>query len=339
MNIIIPMAGMGKRLRPHTLTTPKPLLPVAGKPIVQRLVEDIAKVVTEPIERIAFVIGNFGPAVEQQLLDIAQSVGAKGSIHYQTEALGTAHAILCAQEALVGKVLVAYADTLFRADFKLDDNKQGAIWVKKVDQPEQFGVVKLNDDGSIEGFYEKPKSFVSDMAIIGIYYFKDGEYLRAELQNLLDKKITTGGEYGITDALQNMMKKGTIFHTESVEAWLDCGNKDATVDTNRQVLAYAMDQMQIDDLISAEADVDEAIIIEPCFIGKGTVITHSVIGPYVSIGENVTIHQSIIRNSIIQNNAIIEGKHLNNSMIGQHTSLTGRFTEMSLGDYNEIADE
>lgn len=333
MNIIIPMAGIGKRLRPHTLTTPKPLLPVAGKPIVQRLVEDIARVLAEPIEKIGFVVGQFGHETEQKLLQIAASVGAKGSIHYQQEALGTAHAILCAEPLLQGKVLVAYADTLFRASFQLDDEKEGAIWVNQVDNPQQFGVVKLTAEGTIEGFYEKPKTFVSDLAIIGIYYFRDGEYLRSELQYLLDQKITTGGEYGITDALQNMMKKGTRFSTESVDAWLDCGNKDATVDTNRQVLHHLKNT---ESLISDEADLEEAIIIEPCFIDKGVVITNSVIGPYVSVGEGSTIINSVIRNSILQSNVRIENKHLENSMIGNHAALAGRFEVHSLGDYNEL---
>ena len=335
MNLIIPMAGMGKRLRPHTLTTPKPLLPVAGKPIVQRLVEDIASVISEPIDEIAFVIGNFGKEVEEGLLRIAESVGAKGSIHYQLEALGTAHAILCAQEALKGKVVVAYADTLFRADFKLDDNKEGIIWVNQVDNPEQFGVVKLHDDGSIEGFVEKPKEFVSDLAIIGIYYFRDGENLRKELQYLLDQNITTGGEYGITDGLQNMMKKGMKFHTESVTNWLDCGNKDATIDTNRQVLGFVAEKEQ---LISDEADVDEAIIIEPCFIGKGAVITNAVIGPFVSVGENTNITNAIIRNSIVQADATIENKLISDSMIGKHAILRGSFNQLSVGDFNQIDD-
>jgi glucose-1-phosphate thymidylyltransferase len=335
MNLIIPMAGMGKRLRPHTLTTPKPLLPVAGKPIVQRLVEDIASVISEPIDEIAFVIGNFGKEVEEGLLQIAASVGAKGSIHYQLEALGTAHAILCAQEALKGKVVVAYADTLFRADFKLDDNKEGIIWVNQVDNPEQFGVVKLHDDGSIEGFVEKPKDFVSDLAIIGIYYFRDGENLRKELQYLLDQNITTGGEYGITDGLQNMMKKGMKFHTESVTNWLDCGNKDATIDTNRQVLGFVAEKEQ---LISDEADVDEAIIIEPCFIGKGAVITNAVIGPFVSVGENTNITNAIIRNSIVQADATIENKLISDSMIGKHAILRGSFNQLSVGDFNQIDD-
>ncbi len=335
MNLIIPMAGMGKRLRPHTLTTPKPLLPVAGKPIVQRLVEDIASVISEPINEIAFVIGNFGKEVEEGLLRIAESVGAKGSIHYQLEALGTAHAILCAKDALKGKVVVAYADTLFRADFTLDDNKEGIIWVNQVENPEQFGVVKLQADGSIEGFVEKPKEFVSDLAIIGIYYFRDGENLRKELQYLLDQNITTGGEYGITDGLQNMMKKGMKFHTESVTNWLDCGNKDATIDTNRQVLGFVAEKEQ---LISDEADVDEAIIIEPCFIGKGAVITNAVIGPYVSVGENTKITNSVIRNSIIQSDSQIENKLISDSMVGKNAMIRGSFNQLSVGDFNQIDD-
>lgn len=335
MNIIIPMAGMGKRMRPHTLTIPKPMLPVAGKPIVQRLVEDIAKVVDEPIKEIAFVIGAFGKETEEGLLQIAQSVGAKGSIHYQLEALGTAHAILCASQALEGKVVVAYADTLFKADFKLDSSKDGIIWVNRVENPNQFGVVKLNDDGSIEGFYEKPATFVSDLAIIGIYYFKDGEYLKQQLQYLLDQKITTGGEYGITDGLQNMMKKGTAFHTETVTEWLDCGNKDATVDTNRRVLELVQEH---ESLIHPDADIDDAIIIEPCFIAEGAVVQNSVIGPHVSIGAKTQIINSVIKNSIIQRNTLINNQLIENSMIGNNAQLLGKSKNLSLGDFNQLED-
>ncbi|NOU46585.1 MAG: nucleotidyltransferase [Bacteroidales bacterium] len=333
MNIIVPMAGLGKRLRPHTLTTPKPLLPIAGKPIVQRLIEDIAKVIDEKIDEIAFVVGDFGKEVEYQLIDIAKSVGAIGKIYYQLEALGTAHAILCAEPALHGKVVVAYADTLFRADFKLSDEKEGIIWVSKVENPEQFGVVKLNGDGSIEGFYEKPKEFVSNEAIIGIYYFRDGEYLRSELQFLLDQKITTGGEYGITDGLQNMMKKGTRFHTETVAEWLDCGNKDAVLDTNRRMLEILGED---ESLISLESDVDDALIIEPCYIAPGAVVTNSVIGPFVSVGTKAVIRNCVIRNTIVQNSSTIENKLIENSLIGNFTVITGNFDEISLGDYSQM---
>ncbi len=138
MNIIVPMAGMGKRMRPHTLTVPKPLIPVAGKPIVQHLVEDLASVCSEKINEVAFVIGDFGKEVEERLLKIAESIGAKGRIFYQDEPLGTAHAVLCAKECMDDQIIVAFADTLFRADFKLDSSKDGIIWVHKVDNPSSF---------------------------------------------------------------------------------------------------------------------------------------------------------------------------------------------------------
>src|SRR6188508_568709 len=159
MQIIIPMAGKGKRMRPHTLTTAKPLIPVGGKPIVQRLVEDITKVC--------------GEKVEQNLVKVAESQGAKGKIYYQEKALGTAHAIMCAKDSIKGKTVVAFADTLFKADFVMDTQQEGVIWVQKIEDPSQFGVVKIDAKGYIADFVEKPKEFVSDLAIIGIYYFKD----------------------------------------------------------------------------------------------------------------------------------------------------------------------
>ena len=198
MKIIVPMAGIGSRLRPHTLTVPKPLTRIVGKPIVQRLVEDIAGVVSEKIDEIAFIIGpvskGFPADIEQNLLEIAQNLGAKGYVFVQEEALGTAHAIQCAKELLSGPCVVAFADTLFRADFKLDASSDGVIWVKQVEDPSAFGVIKLKD-GIITDFIEKPTAFVSDLAIIGIYYFKNAEILRDEIQYLLDHQIISKGEY------------------------------------------------------------------------------------------------------------------------------------------------
>ncbi|MFA8449919.1 MAG: sugar phosphate nucleotidyltransferase [Bacteroidales bacterium] len=332
MKIIIPMAGMGKRMRPHTLTVPKPLIPVAGKPIVQRLVEDIAGVIGEKIDEIAFIIGNFGEEVEKQLLDIADQVGAKGRICYQLEALGTAHAILCAKESLDGKVIVAYADTLFKADFVLDNEKEGIIWTKRVNNPEQFGVVKLDDQGQIQGFVEKPKEFVSDEAIIGIYYFRDGAYLKQELQKLLDQNITTGGEYGITDALQNMMKQGTRFYTDTVDEWLDCGNKDATVLTNQRVLEMKKTK---ETLVDNSAQLTNSVVIEPCFIGPNAKIENAVIGPHASVGARTVIKNSVIKNTIVQCDSVVEEEIISNSMIGNFASMQGKMKEVSLGDYSE----
>lgn len=277
------MAGMGKRMRPHTLTVPKPLIPVAGKPIVQRLVEDIAKVCGEPVQEVAFIIGRFGAEVEKSLVKIAESVGAKGTIHYQDEPLGTAHAILCAQSALTGPVVVAFADTLFKADFTLDTNVPGTIWVQKVEDPKPFGVVKLNEQGEITDFVEKPTEFVSDLAIIGIYYFQDGEYLRQELQYLLDNDIKDKGEFQLTNALENMKNKGTTFVPGRVTEWLDCGNKDATVYTNQRYLEYLQERGE--PLVAESAKVTNSVLIPPVYIGEGVVITDSVVGPHVSLGK------------------------------------------------------
>ena len=330
MRIIVPMAGMGKRMRPHTLTIPKPLIPIAGKPIVQRLVEDIAKVCNEKVEEIAYIIGpSFGKEVEQSLVKVAEKLGAKGSIYYQEEALGTAHAIMCAKESLKGKVVVAFADTLFKADFKMDTGQEGIIWVQKVDDPKPFGVVKINSEGVITDFIEKPQEFVSDLAIIGIYYFKDGEYLRSELQYLLDNDIKDKGEYQLTNALENMKNKGTKFTPGKVTEWLDCGNKDATVYTNQRVLEF----IKGDGLVSGSAVSDNSVIIQPCYIGENVKITGSVIGPHVSIGDNSVIENSVVRNSIIQKSTKINSANISNSMIGNFVDYKGRQVELSMGDY------
>ncbi len=325
------MAGRGSRLRPHTLTIPKPLMPVAGKPIVHRLVEDITKVSNEKVDEIAFIIGDFGDETEKQLLEIAESLGAKGSIYHQEEALGTAHAILCAGDSLDGNVVVAFADTLFKADFTLDTQNDGIIWVNQIDNPSAFGVVKLDEEGTITDFVEKPKEFVSDLAIIGIYYFKDGKNLRAELQHLIDSGERENGEYQITNVLENMKSKGAKFKTGKVSAWMDCGNKNITVDTNKRVLDF-----EGKNIIEGNFTNNNSVIIEPCFIGDNVTLTNSVVGPHVSIGNNTTIVNSVIDNSIIQNHAHIEKGNMTNSMIGNYAKITGNSQDLSVGDYTEI---
>tara|TARA_R110001592_G_scaffold96680_2_gene277511 strand:+ start:1558 stop:2559 length:1002 start_codon:yes stop_codon:yes gene_type:complete len=332
MKIIVPMAGRGSRLRPHTLTVPKPLVPVAGKPIVQRLVEDITKVCGEPVDEIAFIIGDFGDQVEKDLVTVAEGLGAKGSIYHQEEALGTAHAILCAKDSLKGNVVVAFADTLFRADFTLDSSADGIIWVNQIDDPSAFGVVKLNDENVITDFVEKPVEFVSDLAIIGIYYFKDGAYLKDELQYLIDNNITDKGEFQLTDALENMKQKGTKFVPGKVNEWLDCGNYKATVYTNQRVLEH----IKNDEIVDKSLKNIDSKIIKPCFIGKNVVLKNATIGPHVSIGDNTVIEDSTISNTIIQTNTTITNSILANSMIGNFVKIKNNTQELSVGDYNEI---
>ena len=328
------MAGMGKRMRPHTLTIPKPLFPIAGKPIVHRLVEEIYAVCQEEIEEIAFIIGDFGKDVEESLISIAAEVGAKGSIYYQEEALGTAHAILCAKESLDGNVIVAFADTLFKANFTLDKSQDGIIRVHQIENPSAFGVVKLNKENIITDFIEKPEEFVSDLAIIGIYYFKDGAYLKDQLQYLIDNDIKDKGEYQITNALENMKNQGQKLRIGSVNEWLDCGNKDATVYTNQRILEHLEDNDRQGNNITME----NSIIIQPCFIGDGAQIYNSVIGPHVSIGKSSVISNAIVKNSIIKEYSEVGQINTSNSIIGAHSQVKGELKELSLGDYTSMLE-
>lgn len=337
MKIIVPMAGVGSRLRPHTLTTPKPLTVIAGKPIVQRLVEDIASVVNQKIDEIAFIIGpatkGFPSDTEEKLIAIANKLGAEGSVYVQEDALGTAHAIYCAKDSLSGPCVVAFADTLFTADFTLDAEADGAIWVKQVEDPTAFGVVKLSD-GYITDFVEKPKEFVSDLAIIGIYYLKDGDKLRSEIKYLIDNDIRPSGEFQLTEVLETLKQQGSKFLPGKVDIWMDCGKKDPTVDTNKQILQ--LEHEKGNNLVSADVVLENSEIIQPCFIGENVVLKNAKVGPYVSIGRNSVVEDSTIVNSLIQTHVHISNAKLDNAMIGNHAKYNGEYTSVSIGDYTEL---
>ncbi len=331
------MAGRGSRLRPHSLTVPKPLIPVAGKPIVHRLVSDIAKVLGEPIEEVAFILGDpafFGDDVVTSLQDLAKELGAKASIYRQDEPLGTGHAIMSAKPSLSGPAVIAYADTLIRAEFNLDKDADSVIWVKQVERPEAFGVVKLNNAQEIVELVEKPQEFISDLAVIGIYYFKDVGVLKEELQYVLDNNVINGGEYQINDGIKRMMANGKKFVTGQVEEWMDCGNKAVTVETNQRMLGFL--QHDGENLIAESVIQENANIIEPCFIGENVVLRNATIGPFVSIGNDTHIENSTVKNSLIQSKTTIKNANLDNAMIGNHVHYDGNFERISIGDYSVL---
>ncbi len=332
------MAGRGSRLRPHSLTVPKPLIPVAGQPIVHRLVKDIAKVLKQPIDEIAFVLGDpawFGDDVVESLKSLATSLGAKPSIYRQDQPLGTGHAIMCAEPSLSGPAVIAYADTLIRAEFDLDAEADSVIWTKRVANPEAYGVVKLNDKQEIIELVEKPETFVSDQAVIGIYYFKDVAVLKGKLQEILDENIMNGGEYQINDGIKRMMAEGKIFKTGTVDEWMDCGNKNVTLDTNAKMLGFLASDNE-EQLIASSVKNNNSTIIEPCCIGDNVVLNNATIGPNVSIGNNCTIDNSTVKNSLIQTHTSIKNANLDNAMIGNHVSYNGNFTSISIGDYSVL---
>lgn len=327
------MAGWGSRLRPHTLTVPKPMLKVAGKSIVERLISNIYNTIDDKIESITFIIRNdFGAKIEQELMTIASQYNTKGIIQYQEEPLGTAHAIYCAGDSLQGPIIVGFADTMFDANFKLDEQSDAIIWVKQIPNPEAFGVINTNPDGTIKGFVEKPKEFVSDLAIIGIYYFKDGANLREEIKYLLDNNITDKGEFQLTTALENMRVKGKIMRPGTVTEWLDCGNKNATVESNQEILKNKAENNST----HPSAVVENSMIIPPCYIAEDVIIKNSIVGPYVSIMSKSVIDHSVVENSIVQEKSTISYRIISNSMIGANASINGRAEDLSVGDYNQI---
>jgi len=327
------MAGKGTRLRPHTLTVPKPLIPVAGKPIIQRLVEDLAASVGGPIAEIAFIVGDFGVEIERELILIAEGLGAKGRIYHQEKALGVGHAIYCAWESMVGPCMIAFADTLFKADFSFDTNSDGVIWVQKVKDPSSFGVVRLDNAGYITELVEKPAVFVSDLAIVGIYYFREGEKLRAALHHIITNEIKEKNEYQLTTALEHLKNNGLRFRTGEIEEWLDCGNKEAILFSNERMLEFHRDS----GLVSPKATIENSVIIPPCFIGDNAVVRNAVVGPYVSVGHNSTVENTVITNSIIQNKSQIKNAVLENSMVGNVSKFIGSKDELNLGDFSHFS--
>jgi glucose-1-phosphate thymidylyltransferase len=330
MNIVIPMAGMGKRMRPHTLTVPKPLFKIAGKSIVERLIENLAEAFNEKIDTIGFVIGDFGEETEKYLLNLANKYNAKGKIFYQKEALGTAHAVYKAAEILNGKVVVGFADTLFKIKEKIISTNDSYIWTYKVEDPGAYGVVKMDANGLITGFVEKPKEFVSNEAIIGIYYFADGDALNTELKSLIDNDVRVGKEFQLTTALENLKQEGTKFYSYSVNGWYDCGNKKETIRTNKNVIENE------GNFIHDDAQLENSVLIPPVFINSGVKVTNSVVGPYVSIESNVEINESIISNSIIKDNSTIKESNIKDSIIGECAQVNGKNDVLNISDFSWV---
>jgi len=329
MNLIIPMAGRGSRLRPHTLTVPKPLVHVAGKPIVQHLVEDLAAMSPRPFANIAFVIGDFGDQVESDLLNLASRLGAQGHICHQDQPLGTAHAVWCAKEWLSGETVVAFADTLFRADFQLDAEADGHIFVKRIEDPRQFGVVVLDDDGAISEYAEKPEEPVSNLAMIGIYQFKDGGALGREIDLLIENGTMKGGEYQLPDAFRALTEQGARFRPGEVNAWMDCGNREVTVETNGRMLEFLGDAAGV----APGATVENSVVIPPCIIQEGAVVRNAVVGPCVTIGPRTVVERSILSDCLVGSDGHLNGVNLKGSMIGNHASVSRSGEDLSIGDY------
>lgn len=334
MNLIIPMAGKGTRMRPHTLTTPKPLIPIAGKSIVVRLVEEIQAATTVPITTIGYIVSEAPtPSLKAALEHLAQQIGAVAQFYVQATAQGTAHAIYCAAELLQGPVIVAFSDTLFKCAAPLNLAQENTIWVKQVEDPSAFGVVQVATDNKITAFVEKPATPVSDLAIIGIYYFRQGALLRQALEKLVAQAIRPGTEYLLTDALQAMMEQNISFFTQPVDEWFDCGNKNATLHTNQRFLTLLQGK---ETLVAPSARLKNSVLIPPVFLGEHAQLENAVVGPHVAIGAHSCVTDARIQNSLIQCHSMIEKVTIENSIIGNQVHFTGSSAVVNVGDYTTI---
>jgi glucose-1-phosphate thymidylyltransferase len=330
MKLIIPMAGRGTRLRPHTHTTPKPLLPVAGTMIVERIIQTFDRTLDRNIDEIIFILGDFGEEVKTALRDMSARHNAKTTFYKQDQALGTAHAVYCAAESLEGEVIIAFADTLFDSEKVVSvEDADSVIWLKEVEDPSRFGVA-VHEGEKITDFVEKPSEPISNLAIIGVYYFKKGEDLKNEIKYLLDNKITGhGDEYQLTDALDRLLKKGNVFKSASVDEWLDCGTLPAWLDTTKIIIDKENHTYD-------ESKYSNSKIVPPVYIGENVTIENSTVGPYASIGDGSKISNSSINNSIVLNETSISGSEIINSTIGNYVTVNDFKGETHLGDHSVI---
>ncbi|BBA16978.1 sugar phosphate nucleotidyltransferase [Blattabacterium cuenoti] len=340
MKIIIPMAGKGSRLFPHTLNTPKSLISIAGKTILKRLLESLSKIIQVfSIQEIIFILKNFeNEIVEKQLIKLSYEMNIHPVIYYQIKPLGTADALLKAKNSLTGEpVLIAFSDSLFYHNFfdkEITTHQvDNIIWTKKVKNPHLFGIVKHDSSGIITHFIEKPNNYISNLAIVGLYYFKNSFFLKKELQFLLDHNIKNEQEeYQLTSVLESMRKKGEKFIIKQIKEWMDFGNQKGIIYSNSKILSI---ESKNSELIHKKVIIKNSLIINPCSIEENTNIENSIIGPYVSIGKFTKIKNSKIKKSIIQNYTIIQHANLNHSIIGNHSIYIGeKERKVNLSDYS-----
>lgn len=328
MKLIIPMAGRGTRLRPHTHVTPKPLLPVVGVPMVERIVNTFTEVLPRPLTEGIFVLGDFPHEVNEQLTEICERHGMKASFVYQDVALGTGHAVNCARDFLDGEIITVFADTVFTIDSAVSlEGADVVAFVKWVEDPRRFGVVMIKDD-RITDFIEKPAEIISNEALIGIYYVKEGEHLRNALSYIIDNKVTGhGDEYQLTDAFDHMLKEDLVFKTAEVTDWLDCGTIDALKDTSRFLLNRPGEAKVL-------GTIEESVVIEPVHVGEGAVIRRSIIGPNTVVEAGAHITDSIVRDSIVFSGARVQTELLADSVIGREASVAGHLRNVNVGDHS-----
>lgn len=327
MKAIIPVAGAGAKLRPHTYTQPKALIPIAGKTILSFIVDQLR---AEGIEEFIFIVGYLGDKIQDYVKQTYPNM--KTHFVYQNDRQGTAHAIELAKSIVDGdEVFIVLGDTICEYDIKeVLESPYSMLGIKKVDDPRQFGVAEMNEEGFIEHTIEKPSIPKSNAALVGLYKIKESALLFECFQQLFDDKIKSHGEYNLTDALECMILKGVQFKSFKVKNWYDCGKKENLLETNAVLLKKTGGNTNNPDLYT------NSIIIPPVSIADGCVIENSIIGPHVTIGNNSIIKSSVVKESIIGSFTTLDEVVLESSLIGSDAAVKGLSRTLNIGDNTEI---
>ncbi len=324
MKAIIPVAGFGTRMRPHTLTHPKVLLPVANKPMIAHIVE---KLLEDGVDELVFVVGHLGEEIEKY---IRETFPVKSHFLEQTEFLGLGHAIYTAREFLAEEpVIIVLGDTIY--DVKLKEvlhGKHHSLGVKIVENPARFGVAVLDEKNFITKLVEKPKKPVSNLALVGLYFLTNGTVLEKALAELIARNIRTKNEYQLTDALQVMIEHGEKITTFPVEGWYDCGKPETLLETNGIILQR--------DFGDADYSFENSVIIPPVYIPPDAKIRNAIIGPNVTVGKECRIENAIVKNTILGSGTVIQQISLHDSLIGDFAEVKGKSKNVNLGDYSQL---
>jgi len=323
MHVVIPVAGLGTRLRPHTWSKPKPLVTVAGKPILGHVLD---RLLSLPLERVVFVTGYLGEQIE----DYVRSHYEFDAVFVeQPEPLGQSHALLQAKGLIAGPTLVVFPDLIFDADLEslVSCPWDGVVYVKEVDDPRRFGVVVV-EDGRIARLVEKPQTPVSNLAVVGVYYFRDFADLIAAIEQQIAEDRRRGNEYYLAEAIQILIDRGRTIVAQPVSVWEDCGTVEALLQTNRFLLERQAQE---------HPTFPTSVVIPPVVIDPSATIERAVVGPYVSIGAGAVVSHAIVADSIIDEGATINGVMLHRSIVGRDARVTGDFLRVNVGDSSEIA--
>ena len=330
MKIVIPLAGFGKRLRPHTFTKPKPLIIVAGKPVLGHVLDMFATL--DNVDEIIFIVGHLGEQIEEYVAKEYPHIQAR---YYRQEELnGQSSALYLARERLQGPMLMVFVDTIIETDLsRLKDETADAVtWVKQVEDPRRFGVAEVGADGRVTRLVEKPQDKDNNLVVVGFYYFKESERLIEAIREQMERDIRTQGEYFLADAVNLMLERGLNMRVEPVEVWLDCGKTETVLETNRFLLDHGHDNHEL-------LEGNGSVIVPPVNIHPTAEVRNSVIGPHATVGAGCVVEDSIVRDSILDEHSVVTDALLSGSLIGRSARVSGRFRTFNVGEASEVGFE